>query len=340
MPEDFTSTQRTLSPDVFERAIVLSLSLHSLGVYRKGDLSQMQTDADRSLLTLTKRILVCPELKAIESYLEETRRYVAAQAIVNVLLRPGLYLVPLDSVKSLDAYLLQRIDGLPPLVEAFLQSYDTRKAEAECRLKSQAKAHDYPSAEGVRRAFGIEVSYLAFSVPQQLEHLSHALFTREQEKAQANVIEMAARIEDVLVVSTRKLVDHLVERLSDAEDGQPKRFWVARGAEKLTLIDRAREFFQLLKTKNVVESQAIHELADLGQQLLDGVDVDSLRDSEALRAHIRQQFEVVQEQLAALRVTAPVRALRFDDEGLEAGNPATTADAPTDMDAMTFQAHP
>ena len=86
-----------------QRAIVLSVSFGKPGVRRKVDSSEVEIDADKSLIHVSKEILSCDEYKAVgklDSLLTKTLREKCLPA--NKFFRRGFHLVSPEMLSEVD----------------------------------------------------------------------------------------------------------------------------------------------------------------------------------------------------------------------------------------------
>jgi hypothetical protein len=51
--------------NIFDNAVLLSLTVHVVGNSAKGDLAGVEVDADKEMLRLNKQLLDCPEYEAL-----------------------------------------------------------------------------------------------------------------------------------------------------------------------------------------------------------------------------------------------------------------------------------
>ena len=82
--------------------------------------------------------------------------------------------------------------------------------------------------------------------------------------------------EQAFVEELQKLVSHLTERLTSQADGKPKVFHDS-AVENLT------QFFEWFRELNVRLNDQLDELVGQCQQIVSGVESQSLRDDNALR---------------------------------------------------------
>lgn len=97
-----------------------------------------------------------------------------------------------------------------------------------------------------------------------------------------------------------KLVAHLTERLSGAEDGKPKVF-------RDSAVENLAEFFQRFRHLNVRSDAHLDDLVEQAQRVARNVRPQELRDDNSLRQRIATQLSAVQSQIDGLLVDRPRR---------------------------------
>jgi hypothetical protein len=302
--------------NIFDNALCLSVRKHKFGTNKKVDKEMVQeilasyrqdestTQIDSDLVNLTKKIYDSPALKEIRKIYSEVNQFLERYTVVGALLKPGTYVVPDDHVDAVDRTLREKIEALQPHLKQLREEYEAHVELHLEKLGALGSYKDYPSADEVVQKFKIEYEFLAHDVPQKLRYINSKIWQREQEKAQERVAVVAERIEQILIAQTAELVDYMIERLTDHSDGKRKKF-------ATHMIDRAKEFFETLRTKNLTGSEEVDQLARRGQEILDGVELDQLKDDQQLRQQIRARFEEVKDMMASMIVAAPRRAIRL-----------------------------
>jgi len=295
------------TPNPFDHAVCLSVTLRRFGTQRQVPAAAVETDADRRLLHLSKTILDCQALQAIGQLDTAIRRYLQSRCLVNVLFRPGLYLLPEALIPEVDTRLQQFADQRAQLVDTLCAGYASEQEQIRIALGSLYDPLDYPAPEAFRACFGMDLQYLTVSVPRLLERVSQQLFAREEDKARTQITEVAERIEEALLAGLKETIDHLVDRLTPGPDGKPKTF-------RASLLAHAQDFFTVFKERNLTGRLDLNDLAERAQQVLAGVEPQALRTSDALRTLVEKGFREIQSQLDAAIIPRPIRQIRFDEE--------------------------
>ena len=297
----------TATPDLFEKAICLAVSLRKPGNRRKLSASLVDVDADKDLISAQKILLSCEHLKTIDHYDGEIRRYLYTRCLPS-LFKEGVYLVPIGMVEEVEAKLNAFADKRKQLVGAFVTAYPSLIEEAQKRLRAAFNPQDYPSSERMEANFRMEWRYIAFSVPGTLKTVSHEMFRKEQEKAQQQWAEALEEVRALLRTHLSELVQHLVDRLSGNDKGaKPKVF-------KNTLVTNMTEFLETFEARNLTDDMELASVVKRAKELLSGVDAQTLRTSTALRASLHEGFSDLKGTLDTLVVSKPTRAISFEVE--------------------------
>ena len=192
-------------------------------------------------------------------------------------------------------------------MEALQQQYEQLKAAAQQRLGSLYNPLDYPP--DLRPLFEVQWEFPSVQPPEYLLRLNPQLYQQEQQRISARFEEAVTLAEQAFVSELGKLVQHLVERLSGAEDGKPKTF-------RDSAIGNLHEFFDRFKSLNVHSSGELDQLVETAQKAIEGVQPQAVRDSDSLRQHLSSQLTAVASSLDHLLIEQPRRRiLRSKPEG-------------------------
>jgi hypothetical protein len=158
--------------NALENTVLLNLTLSSPGNTRKVDTGQVEVDADRDMLKLSKQLWASPEWDAVTSLLGEVRRWVQTKCLPATFIKGGFYILPLGLMEPVTERLEEFRSQLEPLVESFCRMYETRKREAVDRLRELYDEDQYPPVSKIREAFGMTWKFLSVNVPSQLASIS------------------------------------------------------------------------------------------------------------------------------------------------------------------------
>lgn len=290
--------------DLAKKTVCIKVRLSTMGNTRKVSTSQIEADADKDLLRVSKHLIDSAELKAIGRFDGEIRRY-----LYNICLpfEIGIHLLPIAALQQVEERLQQFAIDRDQLVNAFLAAYPSLCPEAAKRLRGLYNPADYPPAADVGREFGFSWQYVSFGVPDQLKGISQEVWEQEREKAAQRMAEASCEIQQVLRESMTKLVQHMTDRLKEGPDGKPLRF-------KETTVSNLVEFLANFEFRNVTDDTELQALVAEARQLLQGVSADDLRTTCDLRTKVQQGMAGIAAQLDTMVTRTGGRKFRFDEE--------------------------
>src|SRR5438093_9939718 len=236
--------------DLAKKTVCIKVRLSMMGNTRKVSTAQIEADADKDLLRVSKQLMDSEELKAISRFDGEIRRY-----LYNICLpfEIGIHLLPIAALQTVEQRLREFAEDRRQLVNAFLAAYPSLCQEAAKRLRGLYNPADYPPVDDVAREFGLSWQYVSFGVPDQLKGISQEVWEQERDKAAQRMAEASSEIQQVLRQSMADLVAHMAERRKDGADGKPLKF-------KQSTVSNLVEFLSNCSFRNVTHD---HELQDL-----------------------------------------------------------------------------
>jgi hypothetical protein len=188
--------------------------------------------------------------------------------------------------------------------------YDAIKSEAQRRFGSLFNPADYPST--LNGLFDMEWSVVPIEPPQYLVALNPEVFQQEQARVRERFESAVELAEQAFATELQRLTAHLAERLTGLHDGQPKVF-------RDSAVENLREFFERFRRLNIRSSPELDELVQQAQQTINGIEPQTLRDSNRLRQMVARVFEQIQASVGELLVDRPRRnILRRGQTGAEA----------------------
>jgi hypothetical protein len=290
--------------DLARKTVCVKVRISTMGNTRKVPTTQIEADADKTLLRVSKHLLDSAELKAIGRWDNEIRRFLYEICLPFEI---GIHLLPVAALEMVEERLRTFAEGRERLVEAFLAAYPALCASAAVRLRSLYNPADYPPADEVRRQFGFAWQYVSFGVPDQLKGISERVWEQEREKAAQRMAEASEEIQQVLRESMARLVQHMAERLKEGADGKPLRF-------KESTVSNLVEFLANFEFRNVTDDQQLQKLVGEARELLQGVNAEDLRTTGAVRSKVQQGVNALAAQLDTMVVKTGGRKFRLDEE--------------------------
>jgi hypothetical protein len=290
--------------DLASKTVCIKVRVSTMGNTRKVSTSQIEADADKDLLRVSKHLVDSAELKAIGRFDGEIRRF-----LYNICLpfEIGIHLLPVAALETVEHRLRQFAEDRKQLVGAFIAAYPSLCQDAAKRLRGLYNPADYPPVDDVEREFGFSWQYVSFGVPDQLKGISREVWEQEREKAAQRMAEASAEIQHVLRESMAKLVQHMADRLKEGQDGKPLRF-------KETTVSNLVEFLTNFEFRNVTDDVELQTLVAQARHLLQGVSADDLRATGDLRGKVQQGMADIAAQLDTMLTKTGGRKFRFDEE--------------------------
>src|ERR1700730_13425784 len=137
--------------DLSKKTVCIKMRLSTMGNTRKVSTSQIEADADKDLLRVSKHLLDSAELKAIGRFDGEIRRF-----LYNICLpfEIGIHLLPIAALEIVEDRMRKFGEDRQTLVTAFLAMYPALCQDAAKRLRGLYNPADYPPIDKVTREFG------------------------------------------------------------------------------------------------------------------------------------------------------------------------------------------
>jgi hypothetical protein len=289
--------------ELAKQTVFIKVHLGLLGNTRKVSTSQVEVDADKALIRVSKTLLDSPELQAIRALDGDVCHFLYDMCLAFDV---GIHLLPLCLVETVEEKLRQFKDKRGELVESFLSAYPRLCREAAGRLRTLYNPTDYPPVDDVRSRFTFTWQYVSYGVPEQLRAISARFFEEEREKAVVAMSEACSEIQQVMRASLLELVSHLRDRLGDQPDGKPQRL-------RESTLQKLRDFLATFDLRNVVDDQELKEQVQKARALLEGVSTDALRNMPLVRAWVREGMAEVAAQMDVLAGDRISRKFRFDE---------------------------
>ena len=296
--------------NIIDRVVGLNLEFRRLGTTRKVTVKRDAPDVDGviargvkdlELLKANKKILECGELQDIETFDLQTRNLVNSRAIPTEF--RGTILLPLKALGETVKLLKARGAAREKLVQAFVARYDAILADMQQRLGAEWNPKNYKRVEQVEQQFSMQWQPFSFSTPEGLQGAEKQIFIEE---IQARGATMAEEIKLAMREMMAELVDHMVERLTVKPGEKPKTF-------RDSLISNRRDFLETFDGRNeVIQDWQLKNLANTARDLLNGLDPETLRQSDTVRERIAESVQKIKAELDTMIVQRPSRKVKFD----------------------------
>jgi len=254
--------------------------------------------ADRELLSASKLILDLkhPAYRAVAAVRSEASSY--WRTVTLPFPEAGVRLLPQNSLGQFASTMGTCRDRLQEAARELASQYDQMKSEAERRLGTLFNQADYPTTlDGL---FDMEWSVVPIEPPQYLVALNPEVFQQEQARVRERFESAVELAEQGFATELQRLTAHLAERLTGLHDGQPKVF-------RDSAVENLREFFERFRQLNIRSSPELDALVEQAQQTINGVEPQTLRDSNRLRQMVARDFEQIQASVGEMLVDRPRR---------------------------------
>lgn len=286
---------------LLDNAVLLRLKFSRYGTSRKVATSQVEVNTDKRLLRVSKQILDSPEADAIGKIDRQIKGWVETQCLPATI-DDGLWFVPLANVESVNVRLKEMDEERRTSIELLCAALPAIEERDRTQLKDLYSSTDYPSAEALRRAFGLEWYFLALTAPRSLESVSEEMYMESKLRMEQNIATATESVQAILREQFKKLVDHMVERLTPEADGKKRIF-------RDSLTANFKEFLAKFSTMNITEDAELAKLVLEARNLMDGVEPDALRDLDDLRNTVLAGFDKIQCLTDELIENEPVRRI-------------------------------
>ena len=295
-------TTAGISTSIMARTVGLEVHVSCLGTTKKvsSDMAEIE-GTDPSMLRLSKAILDSPQLAKIISLRGEMARRIEKHALPCAMFKSGVKLIGTGSIEAvqtiineyayepgsedpelivLDENGIELPKGrIPQVIDEFVDAYPKLVDAARERLGELFDPADYPPVGRVREAFGVNYRYFTFDTPQTLKSVSQSLFAAERRKAERSWNAAEQEIRNALRAGFLQLVEQLKDRLTPDSDGKRKRLHEST-------VENFKEFMSAFDGRNVTDDAELGGLVAKAKALVDGIGIDSLRESEDLRSQI------------------------------------------------------
>jgi len=211
---------------------------------------------------------------------------------------PGIRLIRQDQIDVFAEQLTGLKEELDEAVSRLDEHYAELKSAARVQLGSLFNPADYP--DSLHGMFQVTWDFPSVEPPDYLRQLNPEVYRQECERVTNRFDEAVQLAEVAFVEELQSLVSHVTERLSGQADGKPKVF-------RDSAIENLTQFFERFRNLNVRSNEQLDDLVSQCQQVVSGVEPQSLRDNQVLRMSVAGELSQVQSVLDDLLVDRPRR---------------------------------
>lgn len=230
----------------------------------------------------------------------------------------GIRLIRKDRIGAFEEIMGELRQRLQAAANDLQAVYEELREQARVSLGDLFDPGDYP--DNIAKEFDFEVAYPSVEPPEYLKQLHPHLYQQESERVAARFQEAARLAEEAFAAELANLVAHLAERLKPDPTGKQKK--LHRSA-----LENLSEFFERVQSLHITSGGELDEICQTARQVIQGVDVDALKESVLLRQEIGDKLTGVAKQLDGLIAEKPKRLIKLlaedeppvvDDDVMEA----------------------
>ena len=253
------------------------------------------TTADPSQVRNQKKLIDSPELEEIRSQDAKLRRWVELKAS-RFTMQEGVLIIADGMIPAVDRVLVAyELIRRPALVEKFMvqytAEYESDFQQTRAALGDVFNRKDYPHPNVVRAGFTFRYGYMDIQTTGTINIADPNIRQREERKQAAVIAQAAQDLRDTMRAAGAQMVEALFDVLRP-EQGVRK---VLRGQ-----LDRLQEYIDTYNLRDVTNDVEYQQHIDTLKQIMGGVSVDQLRESDSLKADVAMRLEVLRPQLKAL----------------------------------------
>jgi len=254
--------------------------------------------AQGSYLSAGKKLLDTshPSFKAVTAVRSRAVNYWKGMSLPYP--EAGIRLIRQNQVEPFDNQMNWFQQELADAVDALDEQYHELQTAARQRLGTLYNPADYP--ESLRGLFSMDWEFPSVEPPDYLMQLNPELYQQECDRVAARFDDAVQLAEAAFTEELAKLVEHLTERLTGQLDGKPKVF-------RDSAIENLTGFFERFRQLSISSNDQLDELVDQAQQVVQGVEPQTLRDNHVLRQTVAAELSEVQTVLDDLLVDRPRR---------------------------------
>lgn len=280
------------------RTAFLSLSFGLLGCERtsKGTEQEIETTADKALLKVKKTLFESDEYAIIKR--EDSKFKTRVKKLCLAGLADGIVTVPKGNVTRVFKLCAEHEVLRTGLVEAFKAAYPAIRDKALLLLGPLGDPKEYPPVEEVGEYFYFTYNFVTFDVPEMLKGLDVEMAAQQAKSHEKRMKDATEEIQQMRRALMLALVQKLQVELAggtDAETGKEKRFHKSAITKLQAFLDE-KEFAIM----NVTDDQELAALAATARNLMNGVSVDMVKNSDEFKAALTKEMAKLGDALKPL----------------------------------------
>lgn len=173
-------------------------------------------------------------------------------------------------------------------VADFCRQYPKMKAEARQRLKSLFNESDFPSTEGIKSKFGVDLEFLP--VPDGGDF---RVAISDEEKS---ILEASVRRQ--VEQHTKQAMCALVEKLQDTVQFMAERMKEADPAIRASLVTNIKEVCAEVDSFNLAGDKRIDDFKKQSEALIKGINIEALKSDKKARKEVATKADELLAKMA------------------------------------------
>ena len=305
MSSDERITLREATDRMTSGTVLLNVVFHQPGMSRPGDMAEVTTSADKTMLALRKHIVRSQayiDMNRASMYCHGSLR---GMSVPSNILRRGCHKVPVARLEDVIETVRNYEADYMAAGQEFVAAWPQLVEQAKERLNDQFRDSDYPTQEYIQKAIWVEYYLTEQNTPAESK-LGADLFKEEQFKARSRARDEVETCIQAMRESLKAVLEKFISALGTRSDGR-------KAALRDKSYEAAVEFLTMFKDRNVLGDSRAQELANLALQVIDSAEPETLRTDDAFREEVRGMTEKVVVALDRVIEDGPSRMFCFDE---------------------------
>lgn len=270
-----------------DRAVYLVLDWSFLGTWK-----HVVTPESSTELKTTKRTIKSDSIGAMRRLNYHVRSALRHYAL-NSLFRPGVYVIPLESVQHIDDVLQLAVTDMEAIREQIVSEWPEIIQDGRDRLGDLFDASDYGSGESAAKEFEMSYRYAPIAeTPTILKHVAADTYKADLERTRKETEKELQTFRDSLRITLLEIVENMRKTLTKP-DGE-KRVFGAR------FFKRLNEFLETFDGKNLSDDAALQDVVQQLQLVSNGTDVATLKTSADMQQSLDTSLSQITESMASM----------------------------------------
>lgn len=281
--------------NILKRGSLVYFTCSIWGITKKVGGEVLKPDIDPEYIDNSKKKINRTYLEPISKVRNMARTFIYKKSLPFKI--PGIIFIPRDMIDIVDQQ-MQRYQGeFEAEVATFENNYRQYILEAQAKLGNLFNPLDYP--RDIKNYFSFRWDFINFTAPDHTQITSGEILRKEQQKYQQTLEEFRETAITTLRTTFVEMVNHIVERLSRE-----------RKIFKDSLIGNIREFVNDFSALNITDDSELASAVEKCNRILDGVNVDVIRNNDRFRHDIANKMSEVKSHLSTMMISRPLRKIR------------------------------